>query len=187
MKWLISLITDGGIDAWISAIGSFLGSLFAGLISAGVAIWIMRRQLKHQEEMQKRKVLEESLNNYKLVVSNITILLEFLSDIKEPMTSFKNTKDNNYRARSQIIEQKREYIIIILQSFERINESIMDKKIINDYLIIKKNNVRTIDLISNITRPGDIRLDDLIDVIESYNSINMIFTEEVGKLEKMNL
>ena len=184
MILLNNLFSESTIDAWISGLGSFLGALIAGIITAGVAIWIMNRQRKHQEEILKKQELKEVLNNYKLIVSNITILLEFLDAIKGSISFLKFSLYETKTRTINDIKDRGDEVKSIILSFDRINESKIDKDIINKYLEIRTNNIYIINFI-NTTNSGanEESLKRLNKYINSYISTRATLIEKINALE----
>lgn len=91
------------IDAWISGLGSFLGALLAGIVTAGIAIWIMRRQIKDSDKKslanyEKGKQMIE--NFVDLAISSLLLIIpgpneDYVPDKNHLIAEFKKLKHVN--------------------------------------------------------------------------------------------
>lgn len=183
---LKNLFNENTVDAWISGLGSFLGALLAGLISSGVAVWIMYRQIKHQEKIIKQQVFKESMNNYKKLVSNTIILLDFLDAIRSSINFLDRAIYETHTNTIKDIKERGEEIKRIILDFDRINESLIDRDVIDQYLELRKTNIYVINLINITNGNGNKEINKRIsEYIKFYNKTKEVFTEKLKNFEEI--
>lgn len=183
----MKIIAESSIDAWISGLGSFLGALLAGLISAGVAIWIMNRQYKVARNENEINEIKNHLRTYlkygiwytaidslaEEVVKNLRDENQTTMDpLKELFNSYKKSvlmikKLDDSQISSEIFVNFTTFNTYIQHFYEVLNKYINgddfgETLILEEKLIMLQNQIRTkYQLLENFRRIKTKRLSEL--------------------------
>jgi hypothetical protein len=89
-------------DGVFSGLGSFLGALFAGILTGGVAIWIMRTQIKIQTKREER-IQENRFNKILLLLNHYLNFTQVLiEDIKSIVDENEHSENKKYKINSTL-------------------------------------------------------------------------------------
>jgi hypothetical protein len=133
IDWINFLFNENRIDAWISGMGSFLGALLAGLITAGIAIWIMKRQTDYDKKKETKKEINNLAKSFAVLHTWSFYALDRISEMKVTMDS--NTL--NQQNKDKMIDELG-LLIDDVKKIEQIKDDYIPQEVYKEFLHIKQ-------------------------------------------------
>jgi hypothetical protein len=121
---LKSLFNESTVDAWISGLGSAVGALLAGIFTGLVAIYVMTRQIKAEQEKSQKDALDSFSKSRKLLWLYANKIYKAGEIVVQPMK-----ESNSSREIQELHRIHEENIIFITSVYE---DMISYKKIIEE-------------------------------------------------------